>query len=474
MKRSTTGVAASAAHDIDAAVVNELLALLGADVVHVGASILERTTRDWSDAPASPPLAVLLPRTTQQVAEALRICHRHHRAVAVQGGLTGLAGGANPQAGDIVLSLARLSQIEEIDTVGGTVLAGAGVTLEALQGAVEEHGWSFALDLGARGSCQIGGNAATNAGGNRVLRYGMMRNLVLGLEVVLADGTVLTMLDRVIKNNAGFDLKQFFIGSEGALGVITRLSLALVPKPETHLTALCALASFDDALQLLREAKRCLPSLTAFELMWSDFFEASAQAIGKDLPFSSRYPLYVLIELAGTASGNEDGLLEEFLGTCLEKSWVQDAVVPQSETQARQLWAYREGVAELLALKKPCAAFDVSVGIAQMDALVSRLREELGQSCLQQDRLFFGHLGDGNLHLICGPFAAQADLERAEEQVYTIVGEYGGSISAEHGIGTVKAQFLHHSRKPAEIEVMRRLKTLFDPHRILNRGKVLY
>lgn len=454
-------------------VIAALIAELGENCVLTGAAVLERQTTDWSGASASTPVALVLPRTPAKVAQAVRICMRFGQPLCVQGGLTGLAGGANPQNGEIILSLQRLNAIEDFDSVGGTVVVQAGVTLEQLQTAATQQGWFFPLDLGARGSCQLGGNAAINAGGNRVLRYGMMRESVLGLEVALADGTLLTMLDRVIKNNAGFDLKHLFVGTEGTLGIITRLSLKLAPAPLSSCTVLCAVNDFTAATQLLREARRRLPELSAFELMWSDFFEASAKAIHKTSPFSHPYPLYVLIETLGGDADTSTTAIEHFLETEMENEVVADAVVAQSVEQATQLWAFREGVSELLSHLRPCAAFDVSVAIPKMDDLVCKLRSLLEQKYPTLQHLFFGHLGDGNLHLICGPLADTTQLEVLEELVYQAVGIADGSISAEHGIGMVKKPFIHHSRDTAELHVMRQLKHLLDPGQILNPGRVV-
>lgn len=453
-----------------------LIAELGADCVLTGAAVLERQTVDWSGASAIAayaPAALVLPRAPAQVAQAVRICMRFGQPLCVQGGLTGLAGGANPQNGEIILSLQRLNAIEDFDSIGGTVVVQAGVTLEQLQTAAVQQGWFFPLDLGARGSCQLGGNAATNAGGNRVLRYGMMRESVLGLEVALADGTLLTMLDRVIKNNAGFDLKHLFVGTEGTLGIITRLSLKLAPAPLSSCTVLCAVKDFTAATQLLREARRRLPELSAFELMWSDFFEASAKAIHKTSPFTHAYPLYVLIETLGGDPDASTAAIERFLETEMENGVVADAIVAQSVEQATQLWAFREGISELLSHLRPCAAFDVSVAVPKMDDLVCQLRSLLEQKYPTQQHLFFGHLGDGNLHLISGPIPDATQLEALEELVYRAVGLANGSISAEHGIGVVKKPFLHHSRDAAELHVMRQLKQLLDPGQILNPGRVV-
>ena len=248
----------------------------------------------------------------------------------MQGGLSGLAGGANPQPGEVALSLARLDAIEDIDALGGTAVVQAGVTLERMQAAAAAAGWFFPLDLGARGSCQLGGNAATNAGGNRVLRHGSMRASVLGLEVALADGTLLDMLDRVVKNNAGFDLKQLFVGSEGTLGVVTRLALKLVPLPTAGCTALCALPGFGAAARLLREARRRLPELTAFELMWDDYLQASAESLGRASPFALRHPLYALVETQGADAAAGSAAVERLLAEAIADGTVADAVLAQS------------------------------------------------------------------------------------------------------------------------------------------------
>ena len=450
-----------------------LVAELGADCVLVGDAVAGRQTADWSGAPAVTPPALLLPRTPAQVAAALRVCAAFAQPLAVQGGLTGLAGGANPQPGEIALSLARLNAVEDIDDAGGTAVVQAGVTLEQLQTAARERGWFFPLDLGARGSCQLGGNAATNAGGNRVVRYGMMRDAVLGLEVALADGTLLGMLDRVVKNNAGFDLKHLFVGSEGTLGVITRLALRLVPQPSAGCTVLCAVRDFAAATRLLREARRRLAEMTAFELMWHDFFEASAEVIGAASPFAEAHPLYVLIETLGGDAEGGAAAVERFLEAALEDGTVVDAVVAASLDQAARLWAFREGIAELLPRVRPYATFDVSVAMPLMDGLVARLRALLAEHHPTRRHFFFGHLGDNNLHMVCGPLDAPGEFEALEGRVYREVGLYGGSISAEHGIGMVKKPFLHESRDAAQVALMRGLKGLLDPQGILNRGRVV-
>ena len=449
-----------------------LVAALGQAQVLRDPAVTATHAGDWSEAARRTPPLVLLPRTPQQVAEALAICARHGQPVAVQGGLTGLAGGATPAGSEVALSLARLNAIEEIDTVGGTALVQAGVILEELQRQVEAEGWSFPLDLGARGSCQVGGNAATNAGGNRVIRFGTMRDLVLGLEVALPDGRLLTMLNRMTKNTTGIDLKHLFIGAEGALGVITRLVLKLSPKPTASNTALCALPSFEAATRLLRELRRAVPALSAFELMWAEYLEAAQEVCTLRPPFDAAYPVYVLVETLGSDEERERQLLEDFLGRALEDGTVSDVVVGQSLEDAKRLWAYREAIGELLARLKPFAAFDVGIPMAGMDAFVEATRDALERRFPAQRHLFFGHIGDGNLHVLSGPHADPASLHQVEEVVYGAVRRAGGSISAEHGIGVVKKEFLGFSRSEGEIALMRSLKALLDPAGIVNPGRI--
>jgi FAD/FMN-containing dehydrogenase len=352
------------------------------------------------------------------------------------------------------------------------VLVQAGVILEELANQAEAAGWYFPLDLGARGSCQVGGNAATNAGGNRVIRFGTMRELVLGLEVALPDGRLLTMLNRVTKNTTGIDLKHLFIGAEGTLGVITRLVLKLSPLPTASTTALCALPSFDAATRLVRDLRRSLPSLSAFEVMWADYLENGAQACGLRLPFHDAHPVYVLLETLGTDEHAERMALETNLEAALESGVVADVIVAKSMDDAKRLWAYRESIGELLGRLKPFAAFDVGIPMPAMDAFVESVGAELERLFPNQRHLFFGHIGDGNLHVLSGPHDSPTSLHEVEKVVCAATGRAGGSISAEHGIGVVKKDFLHFSRSREELDLMRTIKSMLDPRGILNVGRV--
>ncbi|MBV6273885.1 FAD-binding oxidoreductase [Alcaligenaceae bacterium CGII-47] len=434
---------------------------------------LQRYCQDASGLTASgKPALVLRPRNTAEVSEIVCACHHEGRSLTIQGGRTGMAGAAVPNAGDVVLSLEHMNRIEALDTLGGTVTVQAGVILEALCRQVEEQGWYFPLDCGARGSCQIGGNIATNAGGNRVLRYGTMRELVLGLEVVLADGTVLSMMNKGLKNNTGLDLKHLFIGTEGTLGIITRAVLRLFPKPDRRDSALVALDSFDQLTSLLKAARAHLPSLSSFEVMWNNYLQAAARVLHKPAPFDGAYALYVLIETEGMESGTTRHELEAFLSGLIDTGLARDVILPQTHEQAAQLWKLRDAIGEILLTMQPYVAFDVGIPLHELPGFIERVTARLTQTWPQAQNLLFGHLGDGNLHLSTGPHA-QSDLYAVESTVYQEVERVGGSISAEHGIGRIKKPFLHHSRSADELALMADIKRLLDGDELLNRQRLL-
>ncbi|MGL6183234.1 MAG: FAD-binding oxidoreductase, partial [Aestuariivirga sp.] len=369
----------------------DLRAALGDDAVLAGTDIGTRYRSDRSETGTALPLAVIRPRTTEEVSAALQLCHAAGQPVIAQGGMTGLAGGGNPAGSEIVISLERLSGIEEIDTASATMTVRAGTPLEICQQAAAEAGLFLALDLGARGSCQIGGNLATNAGGIRVIRYGMAREQVLGLEAVLADGTVVTSLNKMLKNNAGYDLKQIFIGSEGTLGLITRAVLRLHPPPGEIVTALCALASFDDVVTLLRRAQSSLGGIVAFEAMWRDYFAFNSEALGLSF-FADEHGFWTILE-----STMEKDVVESFLAACIEDGLVADALIAQSEAQARQIWSVREGypIEKLPNLLN----FDVSLPIARIGSYAEACTAALMATWPAAHFSFYGHVGDSNVHI---------------------------------------------------------------------------
>ncbi|MRT20860.1 FAD-binding oxidoreductase [Comamonas sp. CAH-2] len=446
---------------------------LGAEAVLSGDAVPARYHTDWSGTPPVAPLALVRPRSTEDVSATLRLCHQHRVPVVPQGGLTGLAGAAVPSADCVALSLERMPAIEAIDARSATMTVQAGATLQAVQEAAVDAGLAFGVDLGARGSCQIGGNVATNAGGNGVLQHGMMREQVLGLEVVLADGTVLPMLRPMLKNNTGYDLKQFFIGAEGTLGVITRVLLRLRPLPQAKATALVALPGFDQALAVLQRMQgRFGNSVAAFELMWDNFVQASVQWQQLQAPLAERHPLLALIDVDGKDEASLREAVEAALGDAMEAGEVADAVIAQSQTQAKSLWKLREAPAELNTQMHPPVNFDVSLPQAEIGRFAAAIQAAFDARWPGHHTLFFGHVGDGNLHVSTDGATVGGACEAVEAELYRVVGAFHGSVSAEHGIGLHKKPFLALSRTPQELAAMRAIKAALDPLGLMNPGKV--
>ena len=453
-----------------------LQSILGDKGLLTGDDDRQRHATDTSGWDCILPWAVACPATTDEVSAVMALCNENDVSVVPQGGLTGLAGGAVPVAQGIALSLHRLRGIEDFDGQAGTLEVKAGTTLQEAQDYAEDRGFLLALDLGGRGSCQIGGNVSTNAGGNRVLRYGMTREQVLGLEAVLADGTIIDARNKLLKNNAGFDLKHLFIGTEGTLGIVTRVTLRLRALPHSQSVALCGCAKFDDAIKLLRAADSRLGSnLAAFEAMWQEFHDMALNLMpGTRRPFDKDYPLYVLIETRGGNQDRDQEALAEFLIEATNSGLVKDAVVSQSTSDVARLWALRDASGEITRALGNFANLDVSIPISAMEGFIDQVRGSLSSRWPQAKGVYFGHIGDSNLHVLFGSsdFPATAK-KQVEALVYDLVRKAGGSISAEHGIGRVKRDYLGYSRTPAEIELMRAMKRTLDPKGILNPDAVI-
>ncbi|WP_200882485.1 FAD-binding oxidoreductase [Halomonas sp. TG39a] len=454
----------------DDAFLDLLLSAFG-DNVLLGESIPASCHSDWTGHAACRPLALVRPTSTQEVSKLLQLCNQHRRAIVPQGGMTGLAGGAVPTAESVALSLIKLSGVENVDQVAATLTVRAGTTLQAVQDAAIEAGFCYPIDFGARGTCQIGGTLSTNAGGHGVIRHGMTRDRVLGLEVVLADGRILDLMNSMIKNNTGYDLKHCFIGAEGTLGVITRAVLRLAPPQRESRTLLCALRDYPAAVSLLHRLRGTGLALEAFEVMWQDFYAMSCEWQSNQSPLPSSYPLYVLCEVEGDASH-----LEMVLEAALETGEVQDAVMASTIKQAQELWAIREATGEFPVKLAPIN-FDISLPIAKIGDFVEAAGKLLTHRWSGIRIVNFGHIGDSNLHLTVDSNSltenTSATHHAIETDIYGLVGEYRGSISAEHGIGLLKREFLHHSVRPEALNVMHALKQTFDPNNILNPGKVL-
>lgn len=432
-----------------------------------------RYLADWSGLRRGIPAELHRPDSVEAVSAIVARCHAEGRRITVQGGLTGLAGGAVPADGDVVVNLERMDAIESIDDLEGVMVVQAGATLQKVQDAAAEAGWHFPVDLGARGSCQIGGNAATNAGGERVLRYGTMRDAVLGLEAVLPDGRVLDSLTRLVKDSAGLDPRFLFVGTEGTLGIVTRLVLKLQPPPGPPAAAFAALPALDAAAPLLRHLRRTLGTrLHAFEFMSRAFLERSAALTGARRPVDAAAPWAVLVEARGGAQETCDEALRAALESAFEQGLVVDAALAASLSDVDAFWRLRQGIPELLTHLKPTVNFDVGLPQREVAAFVARVEAALAERFPAAEHLFFGHLGDNNVHLMTGPHRAE-DMHAVESLVYGELRGHRGTISAEHGIGFIKKPFLAASRNPGQVALHRALKSLLDPKALLNPGRVI-
>lgn len=440
----------------------------------LGDAISDKYYSDWSGTKPCPPAALLKPKTTDELSSIMALCHQYDQPVVVQGGLTGLAGGATPQQGEFAISLERMSAIEEIDTTAMTLTAHAGTPLQLLQEAAAEHDLFLPLDLGARGSCMIGGNVATNAGGTEVIRYGMTRSMVLGLEAVLADGTVINAMNKMVKNNSGYDLKHLFIGSEGTLGIVTRVVLQLQPTSRSSHTALCALNSYAAVTALLIELKRSLGSgLTGFELMWDSYYDKVMEVVPNlSSPFAESHPFYLLVEYKDNDEVSGEQRFESTLFAQLEAGLLTDALIAQSHQDAATFWQIRDGIGELFQVLGPVSNQDVSLPVTEIGVFAADLDKRLKDKYANIGVLLFGHIGDNNLH-VTAYTGRDEDKARINEDIMLMIGEYSGAITAEHGIGVLKRDFLPLSRTDSEISLMKSIKLAMDPKNILNPGRVI-
>jgi FAD/FMN-containing dehydrogenase len=453
-------------------IIKDLSVLLPGQVLS-GQQVSDRYSVDWSGESAFTPAIVVRAKTVSDVSKLLVFCHQRQLPIVTQGGMTGLSGGSTPRASEIVLSLELLSGITDVDVESMTLTALAGTPLEQLQQAANDVGFYLPLDLGARGSCTIGGNVATNAGGNQVLSYGMTRALVLGLEAVTADGTVIRSMNKMLKNNAGYDLKQLFIGSEGTLGVVTEVVLRLYPKPLTKQSALCGFSNFSQVVSFLQYMQRSCSRVSTFELMWDNYVKQVRQMNQQLTPvLADDHSFYVLIEIEGNDPARDDDCFNQQLQVCIDDGLLNDAVVAQSERDVNRFWQLRDGVIDILTKVKYRANFDIGVPISQMASFVHTVELELAASFKGLQLCTFGHMADGNLHIIAWT-GREDDVDLIYERVYTLVGTVGGTITAEHGIGTMKRQYLSLCRSEQEIDLMRALKKAMDPNNILNPGRVI-
>ena len=457
------------------AITHQLIKLLGKKAVLTREEAAERSAGIWKNPGNLNVKALLLPQTTEQVSAILKLCHQYHQPVVPHGGLSGVAEAAITAPDEIAISLEKMNRIEEIDPSGKTATVQAGVILQNLREAAKQKGLLFPLDIGAKGSCMIGGNIATNAGGVRVIRYGSTRSRVLGLEVVLADGTVVSSMDRMLKNNAGYDLKQLFIGSEGTLGIITRAVLKLEESPTTTHTAYVALQSYQQVVEFLRfSSKQLAGTLSTFELIWQDYYRlmTTPPSLYRP-PLPQDYDFYVLMEAQGSEEQHDGRRFESMLEKAVTSNLIADAAIAFTQSDHNWFWGIRESVDFILSTHKPVFLFDVSLPIHEMENYAENVRQKISQVWSDGLLYVFGHMGDGNLHLFvsCGEDDHETKYQ-VEEIVYSPLRAFRGSISAEHGIGLEKKDWLHLSRSESEIALMKQIKQLLDPKGILNPGKI--
>lgn len=435
---------------------------------------LEHYGRDWTRRWTPAPLGIALPGDSDEVQAVVRWANRNGVALVPSGGRTGLSGGAVATNGELVLSLERMSRVLDFDAIDRTLTVQAGIALEAVHNAAREHGLAYPVDFAARGSCSIGGNIATNAGGIRVIRYGTTREWIAGLKVVTGNGELLDLNRGLIKNSSGYDLRHLFIGSEGTLGIVVEATLRLTDLPPPTNVMLLALPSFEVLMRVFAAFRERL-QLEAFEF-FTDVALKHVLAHGAQKPFDEAHPYYVVTEFAIGDEAREAAAMAAF-EACMEQGWVSDGVISQSDAQAAQLWRLRDGITESLARYKPYKN-DVSVRISAMPAFLEETQALLGHEYPHFEVVWFGHIGDGNLHInVLKPDTTGDDefvrqCEHVTKLLAASLQKHGGSISAEHGIGLVKKPYLGSTRSEAEIAVLRGIKRVLDPNGLMNPGKM--
>ena len=460
--------------------INSLKEIVGPQGWTTDAKELEPHVTEWRNLLRGRTPIMVSPAATSEVADVVRACAAAGVAVVPQGGNTGMCAGAIPdESGEqIVLNLSRMNKVRQIDPLDFSIVVDAGCILANIQDAAKAVDRYFPLSLGAEGSCQIGGNLSTNAGGINVIRYGTARNLVLGLEVVLADGTIWDGLKTLRKDTAGYDLKQLFVGSEGTLGIITGAALRLFPDPGETTSTLLALQRAGDAVPLLALLRRSLADrIEAFELVGASAFGFVERHIPDAvIPFDEPYPWYVLIE---TAVGESQEVLETALTQSAEQGLVLNAVIAKNGAEADHLWRLRHSISEAEKLAGVGLKHDISVSIGHMEEFLERGESLLAEEFPNAQLVAFGHVGDGNLHYNVHLPVSTSDEDRLEQEervsvlIYDLVHEFGGSFSAEHGVGVVKREYLTRYKNEVDLNLMRSLKIALDPNNILNPGKVI-
>ncbi|KAG7163479.1 D-2-hydroxyglutarate dehydrogenase, mitochondrial-like isoform X2 [Homarus americanus] len=452
--------------------VNFFTNLLGHHRVINDETELEGYNIDWLGMVRGASSVLLKPKTTEEVSTILAYCNKRKLAVCPQGGNTGLVGGSVPVFDEIIISTALMNKVENVDTWLGVVTCQSGCVLEALDEHVSEYGLMIPLDLGAKGSCHIGGNVSTNAGGLRLLRYGSLHGSVLGVEAVLASGEIVDCLSAMKKDNTGYDLKQLFIGSEGTLGLVTKIAINCPPRPQSVNLAFLGLETFDDVLKTYKDAKKKLGEI----LSSCEFIDQSSiECVEKNLKLKApigAHPFYMLIETSGSNGIHDEEKLNVFLEEALGAGLVTDGTVATEPSRMHHIWSIRERIAEALINDGCTYKYDISLPLPHFYKMVEDMREHLGSNILRC--CGYGHIGDGNLHLNITSKEFEKDLlNLIEPTIFEWTAKVNGSISAEHGVGFKKRNYIHYSKSSGAIALMKQLKALMDPNGILNPYKVL-
>ena len=433
--------------------------------------------KDWTKSFVPSPLVALLPQTTEQVQKLARHCFENNLKMVPSGGRTGLSGGAMAMTQEVVISTARMNKIIEINSLERTLRCQAGVVTKEVQRASLDAGLYFPVDFASSGSSQIGGNISTNAGGIKVIRYGLMRDWVLGIKAVLADGTLLEMDNACIKNNTGVDLKHLFIGSEGTLGIITECLLKLTEKPNELVVSLFASKTLEDVTRLFELAGKMKLNLTAYEFFTQSGLLKVQEHTKLKSPFSESHPFYVLVEIEKNREEDQK-VLEDFVEQAMGKGLIVDGVISQSAQQSQDLWGLRENISESVTATSMAHKNDISLPLSKITVFCTDLQKLITKTYPGIEVVLFGHIGDGNLHVNFVKPEKQSKEEffsnakKADIQMFELVKKYGGSISAEHGVGLLKKDFLHYTRSPDEIRVMKLIKKALDPKDLMNPGKI--
>lgn len=436
---------------------------------------LQTYGKDWTTAFTPNPTAILFPTTTEDVQHIVKLANQHQTTLVPSGGRTGYSGGAVANNGEVVVSFNKMNRIVHFNDTTKTVLVEAGVVLKTLQDFARDHNLFYPVDLASSGSCQIGGNIATNAGGIKVIRYGHTRHWVAGLTVVTGKGDIISFNKGLTKNATGYDLRHLMIGSEGTLGFITEALMQFTHAPQSPTVLMLGIESFDAILPVLHAFKSALP-LTAFEFFSDCALEHVIHNTQLAYPFDKKPAFYTLIEFENHHDAEDTAM--QIFKHCIDENWLVDGVMSQSNTQAQQLWALRDNISESLIAHTPFK-HDFSVTIDKMPAFLTAMTTLLDKQCPAYDIVWFGHIGDGNVHMNIlkpdhvKPAAFLKTCDALAPKLFDIVAEFEGSISAEHGIGLLKKPYLSYSRSEAEIALMRDIKQAFDPNNIMNPGKLL-